>query len=67
MLLDTAQAAAYLNVAVATLAKWRWLKKGPQPIAYGRRKIVYRRAELDRWIAEQEAASTRVHAEKRAA
>jgi len=48
-LLNPKQTAAYLHVAVATLADWRYRGSGPLFIRAGRR-ILYRRAALDAWL-----------------
>ena len=52
-------AAAYIGLAVATLAKARCLG-GPCPIPFYRlgRKIMYRRADLDEWLSSHRATST---------
>lgn len=41
-----------------TLRYWRSVGDGPPSFKIGRR-VVYRRAEVERWIAEQEAATLR--------
>jgi excisionase family DNA binding protein len=46
------EAADYLRVPVATLAAWAYRHTGPQFYRVGRR-VLYRRAELDRWIEDQ--------------
>ena len=49
-LLTTAEAAAYLHLAVQTLCDWRWRGHGPAYIRLGRR-IRYRPEVLDAWLA----------------
>ena len=51
-LMTVAEVALYLRTPVATLRYWRHLGIGPDGFRIGRR-VVYRRADLDRWIAEQ--------------
>jgi predicted DNA-binding transcriptional regulator AlpA len=48
-----AETAAHLRTPVATLRYWRHLGEGPAGFRLGRR-VVYRRAEVDRWISEQQ-------------
>ncbi len=50
-----------LPVAKATLAKWRWNGTGPNYIKCGS-KVVYRRADLDAWIASNTRAPTAANA-----
>ncbi len=56
-LLTLDEAAAFLRTPAATLRYWRHLGIGPEGFRLGRR-VVYRRNEIDRWIAEQQAADT---------
>ncbi|TXI76866.1 MAG: DNA-binding protein [Flavobacteriales bacterium] len=53
ILLNTAEAAEVLRVAAITLHRWRNSGKGPPYVEMGR-KVYYRRADLDRWIEEQQ-------------
>lgn len=53
ILMNTAEAAEALRLGVATLHRWRKAGKGPPYIEMGR-KVYYRRADLDRWIEEQQ-------------
>ena len=58
-LMTVAEVALYLRTPVATLRYWRHIGIGPDGFLIGRR-VVYRRADLDRWITEQhQAQSTR--------
>jgi excisionase family DNA binding protein len=49
-LLSQPQAAAYLNVSVRTLQRWRELGVGPGSIKLPNGHRRYRRSELDRWL-----------------
>jgi excisionase family DNA binding protein len=51
--LTAAEAAAYLQIPVETLRRWRGLGIGPRHAKVGRH-VRYRRAALDRWLEEQE-------------
>ncbi|WP_168703059.1 helix-turn-helix transcriptional regulator [Gordonia paraffinivorans] len=42
-----------------TLRYWRHAGTGPASFTVGGKKVVYRRSEIERWLAEQEAATTR--------
>ncbi|MDG5772360.1 helix-turn-helix domain-containing protein [Mycolicibacterium fortuitum] len=57
-LLGFRAASSFLGVPEATLRYWRGADLGPASFKVGRR-VVYRRQELERWIAEREAASVR--------
>jgi len=58
-LLTLTEAAAFLRAPVATLRYWQHLGIGPEGFRLGRR-LLYRREDLDRWVAEQrETQSTR--------
>ena len=50
VLLDTAQAATYLGLSVATLQDWRWKRQGPPFARISRGCIRYDQAALDRWV-----------------
>ena len=55
--LNPAQAAAYLGIAVSTLAKWRVAGSGP-PFHRPRPRIVrYLRSELDAWFGGQHGST----------
>jgi hypothetical protein len=54
-LLTLAEAAAFLRTPVATLRYWRHLGIGPSGFRLGRR-VVYWRADLISWLAEQREA-----------
>ncbi|GAA4746594.1 helix-turn-helix domain-containing protein [Gordonia alkaliphila] len=48
----------YPFLPAATLRYWRHANQGPASFMLGK-KVLYRRSEIERWIAEQEAATTR--------
>ncbi len=52
-LLTLAEVAAVLRTPVATLRYWRHLGVGPEGFRLGRR-VMYRREEIDRWLAQQQ-------------
>jgi excisionase family DNA binding protein len=52
-LLTLAEVAAELRVPLETLRKWRAKGAGPRAAKVGRH-LRYRRAEVDRWLAERE-------------
>lgn len=57
-LLKPRDAAAYLGLAVTTLAKIRCISNdGPVFIRLGR-KVMYRREDLDAWLNDRQATST---------
>lgn len=56
-LLTLDEAAALLRTPVATLRYWRHLGVGPDGFRLGRR-VVYRREDVDRWVAEQQHAQS---------
>jgi predicted DNA-binding transcriptional regulator AlpA len=56
-LLTSNEAAAVFGLRVATLARWRWIGKGPRWIKVGG-AVRYDPAELRRWIAAQTRCST---------
>lgn len=52
------EAATYCGVSRSFLAKRRLYGDGPKYIKVGRRKVVYRREDLDAWLAERVRCST---------
>jgi hypothetical protein len=56
-LLTLGEAAAVLRTPVATLRYWRHLGVGPDGFRLGRR-VLYRRQDVDRWVAEQRGPVT---------
>ena len=57
-LMDAQEAAAYLRTSTSTLAKYRMTGKGPAFIRPSPRKTLYRRADLDAWLASRARSST---------
>lgn len=55
--LDSAEAAAYLNVSRSMLAKRRLTGDGPSYSKLGKR-VIYALVDLDRWVAELKRRST---------
>lgn len=55
--LDNVEAARFLGVSPETLPQWRVRGNGPPFVRVGRR-VVYRRATLERWLQEREVTST---------
>lgn len=55
--LVTAEVAAITRVSEPTLRRWRNSRNdpGPKSIKHGPKVVVYRRSEVNRWLAEQEA------------
>lgn len=45
------------RIAKATLAKWRWAGSGPTFVKLGS-KVLYRRGDVEAWIASCERTST---------
>lgn len=63
-ILSTREAAELTGLSEATFRYWRHKGVGPASFSLGgapgsRGRVVYRREVLERWIAEQEAATTR--------
>jgi predicted DNA-binding transcriptional regulator AlpA len=56
-LLNETEAASLLNLAVATLRRWRWAGYGPRFVKIGR-AVRYDPAELRAYIQRQTRAST---------
>jgi predicted DNA-binding transcriptional regulator AlpA len=57
-ILATKQVSALTGVSEPTLRYWRHLGIGPVSFKLGRR-VVYRRGAVERWIEEQEKATSR--------
>lgn len=52
-LVDQREAARFLGLAPRTLESWRSRRIGPRFIAYSRRCIRYRIADLQDWVTER--------------
>lgn len=57
-ILGTAGVSGLTGVPVGTLRYWRHTDRGPASFVLGKR-VVYRKSEVERWIAEQEQATKR--------
>jgi len=62
--LSTQQVEEETGIPAATLRYWRHADQGPASFTLGaapgrRGRVVYRRTEVERWIAEQEKATRR--------
>ena len=55
--MNTEDAQAYTKFAASTLEKYRTYGGGP-PFAKRGRKVLYRRSDVDAWLAETVVAST---------
>jgi excisionase family DNA binding protein len=60
--MTTAEAAEYLNLHPDTLRYWRHKGRGPRAALMGsKRRVVYRRSDLETWIeAQYEAEDERL-------
>lgn len=56
-ILNTEEAAKYLNVQPATLEQWRWNGKGPRFVKIGR-ACRYRQADLEAFLDARVFSST---------
>lgn len=57
-IIDTDTVSGMTGVPKGTLRYWRHNNEGPASWTLGRR-VVYRRSEVERWIAEQEQTTKR--------
>ncbi|HTX94755.1 MAG TPA: helix-turn-helix domain-containing protein [Mycobacterium sp.] len=57
--LTTKQVSELFGLPEGTLRYYRLRGTGPASFKLGGRRVVYRRSEVDRWVAEQEISSTR--------
>lgn len=57
-IMDTEEAAVYLRSTASTLSKLRHYGGGPIYIKQSARRVLYRRADLDAWLAERAVRST---------
>jgi predicted DNA-binding transcriptional regulator AlpA len=59
-LLSGKQVAEQYGFNAGTLRYWRSTDQGPASFTLGQRgRVVYRRSEVERWLAEQEATTRR--------
>lgn len=59
-LLHTKQVEQLYGINAGTLRFWRSANQGPASFTLGPRgRVVYRRSEVERWLAEQETATKR--------
>lgn len=59
-LLHTKQVEHEFGINAGTLRAWRSTDQGPASFTLGPRgRVVYRRSEIERWLAEQERATRR--------
>ncbi|MGE0219662.1 helix-turn-helix transcriptional regulator [Mycolicibacterium sp.] len=59
-LLHTKQVEERYGIKAGTLRFWRSTDQGPPSFTLGRNgRVVYRRSEVERWIAEQEQSTRR--------
>lgn len=56
-LLTTAQVAEMTGVSENTLRWWRHVGEGPASFRIGRRKVAYRRDDVDAWLRRQYEAT----------
>lgn len=56
--MSTPEVSEETGINQGTLRYWRSTDQGPASFSLGKR-VVYRRSEVERWIAEQEAATKR--------
>ena len=56
--MTTAEVAKFTRAPESTVRYWRHLRTGPQSFRVGRR-VLYRRAEVERWIRDLELAERR--------
>jgi predicted DNA-binding transcriptional regulator AlpA len=57
-ILDTKQVAGLTGLPIGTLRYWRHTNQGPASFCLGKR-VVYRRLEVERWVADQEKKTVR--------
>ena len=57
-ILSTGEVSELTSVPIATLRFWRHCGTGPVSFKLGPRKVAYRRADVETWLAEQYATAT---------
>jgi hypothetical protein len=55
--LTTSEAAEYIRRPAATLKAWRARRIGPPYVAPSRRVVLYRRDQLDAWLARSSVST----------
>lgn len=58
-ILNTKQVAEEYGIHEGTLRYWRHRDEGPASFRMGGKRVVYRRSEIEKWVAAQESASVR--------
>lgn len=56
--MNTGEASVYLRMSKATLSNYRMHGGGPLYIKHTQRKVLYRRSDLDAWLAERVFSSS---------
>ena len=57
--LTTREVTELTGIPEGTWRFWRHAGQGPESFTLGGKRVVYRRSEIERWIAEQEATTRR--------
>lgn len=57
--LSTKEVSDLTGIPVGTWRFWRHRGQGPESFTLGTKRVVYRRSEIERWIADQEASTRR--------
>ncbi|WP_372024095.1 helix-turn-helix transcriptional regulator [Rhodococcus sp. NyZ502] len=58
-IITTKQLCAEYGIPEATLRWWRHTDQGPASFKLGMKRVVYRRGEVEKWVASREIATTR--------
>ncbi|MDJ0010712.1 helix-turn-helix domain-containing protein [Rhodococcus erythropolis] len=58
-IITTKQLCTEYGIPEATLRWWRHTDQGPASFKLGRKRVVYRRGEVEKWVASQEIATIR--------
>ncbi|WP_280762823.1 helix-turn-helix transcriptional regulator [Prescottella agglutinans] len=57
--LTTREVSDLTGIPQATLRTWRYQNCGPASFVVGRRRVMYRRTQLEAWFSANEESSTR--------
>jgi excisionase family DNA binding protein len=57
--LTVAETASIIRVTGRTLRRWREVRQGPPCARVGERRVLYRRADLDAWLAARMVGASR--------